>query len=75
LDLAPYPDRPARQLISPEVIAADLERLAAAQRDDGGWTVDYLQISPVGALDWRGYSTVRAIEVLRSNGVIPRARP
>jgi hypothetical protein len=75
LHLAPHPDRPARQLISPEVIAADLERLAAAQRDDGGWTVDYLQISPAGVLDWRGYSTVRAIEILRSNGVISRARP
>ena len=70
LHLAPYPDRPARELINPDVIAADLERLAAAQRDDGGWTVDYLQISPAGVLDWRGYSTVRAIKILRSNGGI-----
>ena len=52
------------------MIAADLERLAAGQRDDGGWTVDYLQISPAGVLDWRGYSTVRAIKILRSNGSI-----
>ena len=70
LHLAPYPDRPARELINPEVVAADLERLAAAQRDDGGWSVDYLQISPAGVLDWRGYSTVRAIKILRSNGSI-----
>jgi hypothetical protein len=68
LDLAPYPDRPARELFADEVIAADLDRLAAEQQDDGGWVVDYLKISPAGALDWRGYATVRAIDILRRNG-------
>ncbi|PRX05156.1 UNVERIFIED_ORG: hypothetical protein CLV66_10540 [Actinomadura viridilutea] len=70
LDFAPLPDRPARALFSPDVIAADLDRLASLQQDDGGWTVDYLQISPAGALDWRGYATVRAVDILRRNGVI-----
>jgi hypothetical protein len=69
LDIAPYPDRPARQLLDEKVIAADLERLAGAQRDDGGWTVDYLAISPAGVLDWRGHATVRAIQILRANQV------
>jgi hypothetical protein len=69
LDIAPYPDRPARQMIGANVIAADLERVAGAQRDDGGWTVDYLPISPAGALDWRGHATVRAIQILRANRV------
>jgi hypothetical protein len=68
LDIAPYPDRPARDLFSDEVVAADLDRLAAQQQDDGGWTVDYQKISPAGALDWRGYATVRAIDILRRNG-------
>jgi len=68
LDIAPSPDRPVRSLFTDEVIAADLDRLAAGQRDDGGWTVDYLKISPAGSLDWRGYATVRAIEILRRNG-------
>jgi hypothetical protein len=68
LDLAPYPDRPARELFAPEVISADLDGLAAEQQDDGGWTVDYLKISPAGALDWRGFATVRAIDILRRNG-------
>jgi len=68
LDLAPYPDRPARILFSDGVIDADLGRLAAGQKDDGGWTVDYLKISPAGALDWRGYATAQAIQVLRRNG-------
>ena len=68
LDVAPDPDRPARELYAPELIAADLDRLAALQQDDGGWTVDYMRISPAGSLDWRGYATVRAVDVLRRNG-------
>src|SRR5215211_4029503 len=80
LDVAPYPDRPARDLYTAGVISADLDRLAALQQDDGGWTVDYLKISPAGSLDWRGYATVRAIDILRRNGRLiapsdsPRAR-
>ncbi len=67
LDVAPYPDRPARELFAPDVISADLDRLAALQQDDGGWIVDFPSVSPAGALDWRGYATVRAIDVLRRN--------
>ncbi|GAA4232563.1 hypothetical protein FHR32_002182 [Streptosporangium album] len=70
LDFAPFPDRPARALFAPEVISADLDRLAALQQDDGGWTVDYATISPAGALDWRGHTTVRAVDILRRNGRI-----
>lgn len=69
LDVAPYPG-PARTLLAERVVAADLDRLAGLQRDDGGWTVDYAEISPGGTLDWRGHVTVRAIAVLRANGVI-----
>ena len=67
LDVAPYPDRPARDLYTAEIIAQDLDRLAALQQDDGGWVVDYAQISPAGSLDWRGYATVRAVEILPRN--------
>ena len=68
LDIAPYPGRPARDLYAADVISADLERLACEQQADGGWIVDYLEISPAGSLDWRGHVTVRAIDVLRRNG-------
>lgn len=71
LTLAPYPDRPARALIDESVIAADLDRLAALRRDDGGWVVDFMKISPAGSLDWRGYATVEALHVLRRNGRLP----
>jgi hypothetical protein len=67
LDIAPYPDRPARALFSPDVISADLERLAGLQQDDGGWIVDFPSSSPAGSLDWRGYATVRAIDILEQN--------
>jgi hypothetical protein len=70
LDLAPYPDRPARELFAPKVIDADLDRLAALQQDDGGWIVDYATISPAGSLDWRGHTTIHAIDLLRRNGRI-----
>jgi hypothetical protein len=67
LDLAPYPDRPARGLIADADVSADLGRLAALQQSDGGWVVDYLKISPAGSMDWRGYATVRAVDILRRN--------
>jgi hypothetical protein len=68
LDLAPYPDRPARALFTDEVISADLERVVSGQQEDGGWTVDFLSISPAGSMDWRGYATVQAVDILRRNG-------
>jgi hypothetical protein len=73
LDVAPFPDRPARSLFSEEVIYSDLERLAGLQQSDGGWIVDYLKISPAGSLDWRGHATVRAIDILRRNAVVTGA--
>jgi hypothetical protein len=70
LDLAPHPDTPARELFTADIIAADLDRLAAEQRDDGGWTVDFVVSSPAGALEWRGYVTVYAIDILERNARI-----
>ncbi len=66
----PWPGRPLREHVAPEAIERDLDRLAVEQRDDGGWTVDFPSSSPAGALEWRGYATVRAIAVLRANGRI-----
>jgi hypothetical protein len=38
LDFAPLPDSIGRPLFDEAVISAHLDHLAAAQRDDGGWT-------------------------------------
>jgi hypothetical protein len=68
LDFAPLPDSHVRRRLADGVVAADLDRLAAEQRDDGGWEVDFASYSPMAALEWRGYTTVRALTVLRANG-------
>ena len=68
LDFAPEPDRPIRALFDPQTIADDLDRLEAEQHDDGGWDVDWKHWSPAGALEWRGWATVRAVRLLRANG-------
>jgi hypothetical protein len=70
LDFAPFPDRPARGLFAPEVVAAELLRLADRQQDDGGWRVDFASYSPAAELEWRGYMTVLAVSILRGNGVL-----
>jgi hypothetical protein len=70
LDFAPFPDRPTRDLFSAEVIEKDLERLAASQREDGGWEVDFASYSSAAGLEWRGHATVRAVTILKRNSVI-----
>jgi hypothetical protein len=67
LDVAPYPETPARGLFMDDVISADREHLAGLQQEDGGWIVDFVSASPAGSLDWRGHATVRAIDILRRN--------
>ncbi|MFC0038116.1 hypothetical protein [Actinomadura rayongensis] len=68
LDFAPFPGRPARDLFAADVVDADLDRLAAGRQDDGGWVTDFASYSPAAALDWRGYTTVTAVGLLRANG-------
>lgn len=70
LDFAPGPDSPARRLFEPEVIEADLRRVAEAQHDDGGWRVDYTSYSPAAALEWNGMFTVATLGLLRKNGLV-----
>jgi hypothetical protein len=65
LDIAPTPGI-ARTLFSDEAIEEDRERLAGLQQADGGWIVDFPSASAAGALEWRGYATVRALQILRA---------
>jgi hypothetical protein len=67
LDIAPVPGRPVRDLVSPDAVAADLDRLAGLQQPDGGWPVEWRTYSPAAELEWRGYLTLRALQVLRAN--------
>ena len=68
LDFAPLPNSIARPLFDPPVIEANLDHLAAAQRDDGGWMFNWMAWSPAAERDWRGHITVDALRVLRANG-------
>ena len=63
------PGGPARELFAPAVVEAELDRLAAGQQHDGGWTVDFDSYSPAATLEWRGHRTVNALVLLlRANG-------
>ncbi|XRQ15974.1 hypothetical protein ACN3XK_35395 [Actinomadura welshii] len=64
LDFAPYPGRPSRALFSDGAVAGELQRLDEQQQDDGGWKVDFASYSPAAELEWRGYTTVRAVSIL-----------
>jgi hypothetical protein len=68
LNFAPLPGSLARRLFDDDVIDAHLDRLAAGQRDDGGWMFNWTSWSPAAELDWRGAITVDALRTLRANG-------
>jgi hypothetical protein len=68
LDFAPRPGGPSRALLPESAVRSELDSLEAAQSADGGWNVDWASRSPAAALDWRGWSTARALGVLCANG-------
>jgi hypothetical protein len=76
LRISPDPDRPLRALMPADAIAADLDALAAEQRADGGWTVDFPSSSPAATVEWRGIATIEAVTLLAANGrlTLPRVR-
>ena len=68
LDFAPEPDSLARELFDEATIKANLDHLAQAQLEDGGWTFNWLAWSPAAEREWRGFLTVDALRILRANG-------
>jgi hypothetical protein len=74
LDFAPLPNRPIRRLFDSAVVAEELDRLQAAQQQDGGWPSEWASYSPIAALEWRGWLTVRAMTILCRNARVPLER-
>jgi hypothetical protein len=68
LDFSPRPDSRSRRLFDEALIERHVDALAAAQKDDGGWTFNWLAWSRAAELEWRGYVTVHALELLRAHG-------
>jgi hypothetical protein len=63
IELSPLPGA-SRTCFADGVIERDLARLAAEQDDDGGWPVGFGSFSPMAALEWRGYTTVKVVRTL-----------
>jgi hypothetical protein len=68
LTIAPWPGHAGRRLFDPAAIERQLDELADAQRDDGGWTFDWLAWNDAVAWAWRGKLTVDALRTLAENG-------
>jgi hypothetical protein len=70
LDFSPWPDARSRRLFGADLIDRHVDALAARQRDDGGWDVNFPGWSPAGSVEWRGVMTVLALRILRAHGRI-----
>jgi hypothetical protein len=68
LEASPWPWLASRALYAPGVVERELDALEAGQGDDGGWSFGWPAWSPGATLDWRGWLTVRALQILRANG-------
>jgi hypothetical protein len=68
LALSGRPGARSRVLFTDAQISADLDALESGQRDDGGWTFDWLAWSPGQSVEWRGIMTLRALATLRAHG-------
>jgi hypothetical protein len=71
LDVASRPDHAGRVLYPDALIDTELDQLAAAQQDDGGWTFNWAAWNPAVAFEWRGIVTLAALTTLRAYGRLP----
>ncbi|MEU4802807.1 hypothetical protein [Actinosynnema sp. NPDC023587] len=65
---AATPDSVARPWFSDAEMSRDLDELAAARQDDGGWTFPWPAWTPVTEFEWRPIVTIEALLTLRAYG-------
>ena len=75
LALSPHPGARSRALFTAAQIDADLDELERGQREDGGWTFDWLGWSEGQAAEWRGIVTLLALARLAEHGRIDAQHP
>jgi hypothetical protein len=68
LDVAPRPDHAGRRLFPDALVEHQLDELAGAQKDDGGWDFTWSAWNPAVAFEWRGMVTLDALTTLRAYG-------
>jgi hypothetical protein len=68
LDVAPRPDHAGRRLFPDALVEQQLDELASAQKDDGGWDFNWAAWNPAVAFEWRGMVTLDALTTLRAYG-------
>jgi hypothetical protein len=72
LDFAPDPAGRGRRIYPDDVIDEHLDALVEAQRDDGGWAVNWEIWTPVVGHQWRAHMTVQRLLTLRAYGRLAR---
>lgn len=68
LHFATAPDHPLRRFFGDAIIEAFLDRLAADQREDGGWPIDWPAPGTTAANEWRAIRTLEALQTLSAYG-------
>ncbi len=71
LDFSPEPGTRSRALWTEEEVEGHLDRIAAAQTPEGGWSVSFPIWTPITRFEWEGVQTVEMLKVLRANGRLP----
>jgi hypothetical protein len=68
LAFAPWPGHAGSRLLDAALLEEAVDRLEAAQADDGGWDFSWAKWNPAVAWEWRGAVTVEALSTLRAYG-------
>jgi hypothetical protein len=68
LHFATTPDHPLRRFFGDAILEGFLQRLAAEQRDDGGWPIDWPAPGTTAIHEWRAIRTLEALATLRAWG-------
>jgi hypothetical protein len=68
LQFATSPEHPLRRFFSDAIIEGFLDRLIAAQQEDGGWPIDWPAPGTTAIHEWRAIRTLEALQTLSAFG-------